>query len=165
MINSLCLSNQRQGEIQFEHTSKFSSNLYSSALTRSKQNVFFFSSLPFKCIRQYTTLSIQDTSTSWNMFSFIKKLYMYIYLYTHVYMCVYICTYIHLCKTSLCKMSIYVNVCMNHLKGFWKREKCLLFITRITKPIHVLSGQSNSCVSREYKTNTNQKSWMDEKSF
>lgn len=26
-------------------------------------------------------------------------------------------------------------------------------------------GQSNICVSNEYKTNTNQKSWMEEKSL
>lgn len=36
---------------------------------------------------------------------------------------------------------------------------------RIIKPIDVLLGQSNRCVSNEYKNNTNQKSRMEEKSF
>lgn len=86
-----------------------------------------------------------------------------------MYICVYIYTYIyiHLCKPSLYLYNVHICqcVCVNHLKGFWKKEKCLLSRTRITKPIQVLLGKSNSCVSRECKTNTNQKSWMDEKSF
>lgn len=59
---------------------------------------------------------------------------------------------------------MYVNVQVNHLQGFWNREKCL-FRMRIIKPIDVLLGQSNICVSNEYKTNTNQKSRMEEKNY